>query len=573
MSRGLCLLAWVAVCSSNATPPVAPTVGAAGRPSDNLPRFAPSLRAERAAPAVIEEVCERYLKPGVTNLAAGFSYWGPPDACIAEAQKLVSENPMELHRYGACLGLPELCSMLKTKLAKENGIRGREVMVTAGANMAFVHAAIALCNPGDGAILFTPYYFSHRVALELHGIVPVLVDCDIDMVPCANNLQAALARAREKGIKIRMVTIVTPGNPSGTVIEQQRLHDLTKVCAENRVWLVCDETYEYFTFDGAVHTSPTAADGVINIYSLSKSYGLAGWRVGYLAYPPSLHAVMLKAQDTLVTNCPIISQRVAIAALGVGSAWVRDKVRTLEASRKAIYEAIEPLNPALANGAFYFMIKVPSMLDELETVGLLAEKHRVLLTPGSAFGMPGYCRIAFGAIHPDDAHQVGLRMMKGMTEMVRAGLRLSFDLQRSIPLASGRQGFWGRLDDEDKLIAQVGPSASASRFVWTPPTDFTCLGLCRPSFLDVHGSLSLKYMRRKHTRSISKRQQTARCSRSRTTPKLGHVVSQWLLGSPILREQSPDGQIARRVRHDLHRNKLSSHSHVLTQIVMNTPIL
>jgi len=302
-----------------------------------------------------------------------------------------------------------------------------------------------------------------------------LVECDTDLVPCANNLQAALASAREKGINVRMATIVTPGNPSGAVIGQQRLLELTKVCASSSIWLVCDETYEYFTFDGAVHVSPTATDGVINIYSLSKSYGLAGWRVGYMAYPPSLHSVMLKAQDTLVTNCPIISQRVAMAALGVGSSWVREKVKTLEAGRSAIYDAIEPLNPAQANGAFYFMIKVPSMLDEMETVGLLAEKHKVLLTPGSAFGMPGYCRIAFGAVNPDDSQDLGLRMTKGMTEMVRAGLRLSFDLQRSIPLASGRQGFWGRLDDEDKLIAQeaykINQQASADGKVFSIEDD------------------------------------------------------------------------------------------------------
>ena len=340
--RGVCALACLSVCASNAALPPAPSGGAGALPADGQAlSFAPAQRAVLAAPAIIEEVCEKYLKPGVTNLAAGFSYWGPPDACIVEAQKVLSENPAELHRYGACLGLPELVSMLKIKLAKENGIRGREVMVTAGANMAFVHAAIALCNPGDGAILFTPYYFSHRVALELHGIIPILVECDTDLVPCANNLQAALASAREKGINVRMATIVTPGNPSGAVIGQQRLLELTKVCASSSIWLVCDETYEYFTFDGAVHVSPTATDGVINIYSLSKSYGLAGWRVGYMAYPPSLHSVMLKAQDTLVTNCPIISQRVAMAALGVGSSWVREKVKTLEPGRSAIYDAIE----------------------------------------------------------------------------------------------------------------------------------------------------------------------------------------------------------------------------------------
>jgi len=435
-----------------------------GGSSDQLPlRFAASDRAANAAPAVIEEVCEKYLKPGVTNLAAGYSYWAPPPQCIAEAQKLLTENSMELHRYGACLGLPELLKLLKQKLEKENGIRGREIMVTAGANMAFVNVAMCLCNPGDTAILFKPYYFSHRVALELHGITPMYVDCDEELIPSALKLQEALAAAKEQGIRVKMVTIVTPGNPSGSVIPQQRLQDLIKVCADNSIWLVSDETYEYFTYDGAEHKSPHASNGVINIFSFSKSYGLAGWRVGYVAYPPALHDVMLKAQDTLVTNCPIISQKVAVAALKVGPSWVREKVKTLQNAREAIYEAIEPLNPVRSKGAFYYMIKIPSMLAEMDTIGLLAEKYNLLFTPGSAFGMPGYLRVAFGAISPEDSEEVGMRMMKGMSEMVRAGLRLSFDLQRSIPMASGREGIWGLLDREDKLIVKESQLINRNR--------------------------------------------------------------------------------------------------------------
>ena len=352
-----------------------------------------------------------------------------------------------------CLGLPELIAMLKKKLEKENGIRGREVMVTAGANMAFVHAAMCLASPGDAAILFAPYYFSHRVALELLGVEPIYVECDDEMMPSATELAAALERAEASGVRVKMVAIVTPGNPSGAVISKLRLNELVKVCSDHKVWLVSDETYEYFTYDGAEHVSPHSADGVINIFSLSKSYGLAGWRVGYVAYPPSLHDVMLKAQDTLVTNCPIICQKIAIAALRAGKPWVIEQVKTLEASRKAIWEAIEPLNPVPVHGAFYYMVKIPSMLDEMQTIGLLAEKHHLLLTPGSAFGRPGYARIAFGAISPEESSEIGTRLMKGMSEMVRAGLRLSFDLQRSIPLASGRDGIWGQLDTEERLIS------------------------------------------------------------------------------------------------------------------------
>ena len=230
---GLGLLLHLAVCSSNGTPPsgsarLAAVRGLSPPPSDDedpTVRFRASQRALRAAPAIIEEVSEKYLKPGVTNLAAGFAYWPPPDACVEEAQRLLKENPAELHRYGACLGLPELREMLKTKLQKENGIRNREIMVTAGANMAFVNVAMCLCNPGDSAVLFTPYYFSHRVALELHGIKPLYVECDDDLVPSAHKLQvSADVYVRPRSVPAREESVPWRREAACVVVQKPLLH-------------------------------------------------------------------------------------------------------------------------------------------------------------------------------------------------------------------------------------------------------------------------------------------------------------------------------------------------------------
>eukprot|EP00960_Hanusia_phi_P057458 763575-Hanusia_phi.AAC.1 len=128
-----------------------------------------SVRAARAPAAVIEEISKRLLKPGVTNLAAGSSSWPPPPGCLEEAARLLKEGDPELHRYGDCGGLPNLLEQLKLKLKRENNIEGKEVMVTAGANQAFVNVMLAVCDPGDYVVLFKPYYYSHRVAVELAG--------------------------------------------------------------------------------------------------------------------------------------------------------------------------------------------------------------------------------------------------------------------------------------------------------------------------------------------------------------------------------------------------------------------
>ena len=108
-----------------------------------------------------------------------------------------------------------------------------------------------------------------------------------------------LDEATSEGKDVKMVVMCTVGNPSGVVMSPKNVELIQDICKIAGSWLVSDETYEYFTYNGAKHTSPNATEGVINLYSFSKAYGMPGWRVGYMAYPPTLHDDLAKVRGTM----------------------------------------------------------------------------------------------------------------------------------------------------------------------------------------------------------------------------------------------------------------------------------
>jgi aspartate/methionine/tyrosine aminotransferase len=263
-------------------------------------------------------------------------------------------------------------------------------------------------------VLFRPYYFSHLVAIELLGLTPLLVDCDETGLPDADALREALRRPTSR---VRAVTLVSPSNPSGVVCPQARALEVLEASRDAGAWLISDEAYEHFVYDGAAHESPASAstsaelaDGVVSLYTFSKSYGLAGWRVGYLSYPRCLHEPLLKVQDTLPTHPTNHAQDVALLAMSqLGDGWVRQQVASLTAAREQLWAALEPAMStgpgqgmlARPQGAYYYLLPLPPGVSEVQAIERLASRHQLLLLPGSAFGLPGCLRLSYGCLGDD----------------------------------------------------------------------------------------------------------------------------------------------------------------------------
>jgi aspartate/methionine/tyrosine aminotransferase len=362
--------------------------------------------------------------PGTISLGQGVVSYGPPDAAI-DALRAFPSDPSD-HRYGAVEGEAALVSLLEDKLRRENGIDVdaiSRVVVTAGGNQAFMNAILAITDPGDEVILQVPYYFNHEMAVEMAGARVVPVNTDEN---CQLNLAAIEAAITSR---TRAVVTVSPNNPTGAVYPESPLRALNDICRARGVFHIHDEVYEYFTYADARHFSPGSIKGAaahtISLFSLSKAYGMASWRIGYMVIPGSLWEAVNKIQDTVIICPPLASQHVAIGALHAGRAYCHAHVEQLDATRRMMASALSqpgvPCDVPQALGAFYYFLRVHTSMDALTLTERLIREHRVAVIPGSAFGAVQGChlRVSYGALDAQSAREGTSRLVKGLSDLVK----------------------------------------------------------------------------------------------------------------------------------------------------------
>ena len=357
--------------------------------------------------------------PGTISLGQGVVSYGPPPEAIEAARRF--GYALTDHRYGPVEGLPALVEAIEGKLAQENSIRVRgssRVVVTAGGNLAFVNAILAVTDPGDEVILPAPYYFNHEMAIVIAGgravAVPTLRDYQLDVQAIADAITP----------RTRAVVTVSPNNPTGAMYSAESLRAVNALCGDRGLFHIHDEAYEYFTYDGVAHFSPGAIDGAsahtVSLYSLSKAYGLASWRIGYMVIPETLWDAVNKIQDTLLICPPAVSQHAAIAALQIGRPYTSAHLPELDGLRRLIFEALGapdvPCDVPPAGGAFYYLVRVHSTLDPLVLTERLIRNHQVAVIPGSAFGDTAGCsiRISYGALRPESVAEGVGRLVSGL---------------------------------------------------------------------------------------------------------------------------------------------------------------
>jgi aspartate/methionine/tyrosine aminotransferase len=394
------------------------------KPVSSPPRVQASARMLAVQSPVIPIIGELIRStPGTISLGQGIVSYGPPREALAAAAAF--GGTLEDHRYGPVEGSPELVAAIGDKLQRENGIdiaRARRVVVTAGGNMAFMNAVLAITDPGDDVLLLTPFYFNHDMAIVMAG-------CRTLAAPTDANYQISLDAIRDALTpRTRAIVTVSPNNPSGAVYDEATLRAVNALCVERGLYHINDEAYEYFTYDGVQHFSPgtidEGRDHTISLYSLSKAYGFASWRIGYMVIPEHLFESVNKIQDTNLICPPLISQQAALAALRVGAAYCGPQVDTLAAVRELVREELRSIADLCevppATGAFYFLLRVHTTLDPFMLVERLIKEHRVAAIPGSAFGLTHGCylRISYGALDKGSVAAGVSRLVKGLRAIV-----------------------------------------------------------------------------------------------------------------------------------------------------------
>lgn len=383
-----------------------------------------SLRMRSVQDPVIPVVAELIrANPGTVSLGQGVVNFAPPPA-VYEKIEIFQENP-EIHKYGPVEGLPELRDKISEKLMAENSISTGEalqVVITAGANMGFLNALFAITDPGDEIILPAPYYFNHEMAVTMLNCKPVPVPTDNDYYPDIKKIEKAITA------HTRAVVTVSPNNPTGAVYPRELLTAVNRLCRRHKIYHITDETYEYFTYDGAVHFSPAGLEEsrrhTISLFSLSKAYGFASWRIGYMVIPDHLASAVRKIQDTNLICPPAISQYAAIGALEAGRAYCDKKVQSIAEVRTQLLKELETIGSHLfyprAEGAFYAFLRIDTGITAMEMVSRLIENHGIAVIPGNAFGMERGCylRISYGALEKETAILGIARLVEGLSEIL-----------------------------------------------------------------------------------------------------------------------------------------------------------
>ena len=361
--------------------------------------------------------------PGTISLGQGVVHYQPPETVMELLPKFLAEP--KNHLYQAVLGVPELLTALAAKLSIFNGIDINEknaVVVTAGSNMGFINAILAITSPGDEIILNTPYYFNHEMAIKMAGCHPILVPTDTDygLIPPA--IAAAITE------KTRAVVTVSPNNPTGVVYSEMALRQVNQICREKGIYHISDEAYEYFTYNGVKHFSPGAFLNsnrhTISLFSLSKAYGFASWRIGYMVIPQHLLTAVKKVQDTILICPPVVSQYAALGALQAKDNYLKDNINAIIQVREIVINKLHNLTDLCtitpANGAFYFFLKVHTKMNDLELVKKLIQEYKIAVIPGTTFGIEQGCylRVAYGALPADTAKSGIERLVKGLQTVV-----------------------------------------------------------------------------------------------------------------------------------------------------------
>ena len=357
--------------------------------------------------------------PGTISLGQGVVHYGPPPEAREGVERFFQDP--ENHKYKSESGIPALIDALRAKLEAENGIQigaGSHVVVTAGSNMGFLNAVLAIADPGDEVIVPTPYYFNHEMAVTMADCRPVLVPTDSEYRLRLDALEAAITP------RTRAILTVSPNNPTGVVYSEELLRAVNALCRACGLYHISDEAYEYFVYGGARHFSPgsiPASEGhTITLHTLSKTYGFASWRIGSMVIPAHLNEAVKKAQETNVICPPVVSQFAALGVLGAGAAFRAPKIAEFARTREIMLGELRSLgglcDVSPSQGAIYLFLRLHTDMHPMTLVERLIREHGVAVMPGTDFGPADGCclRVSYGGLPQAMAAEGVGRLVQGL---------------------------------------------------------------------------------------------------------------------------------------------------------------
>ena len=363
-----------------------------------------SFAAQNAMPSGVRRMFELAKKYSDSiNLTLGEPCFPSPDFVVEAAVRGLRDGKT---KYTPNAGIKELRDAIAHKLWHENGIKAdpdKNLIVTAGATQALMLAMVTLVNPGDEVIIQGPNWPDYKGQIDMVNAKTVYAKVD------ESNGFKMTADVIEPLItsKTKLIIINSPSNPTGGVLEWEDLQKIAELVKKYKVFVVSDEPYEKIVYDGFEQKSLAAIDGledyVLTINSLSKTYAMTGFRVGYICANEKIVENLIKLHENMIASIPEPMQLAAAEALYHAEEDVKKMVAYYDRNRRLIVDQLNRIKGVSCHypkGAFYAFPSIKGMgMTSIEAAEYIFEKTHVVTAPGSAFGPDGegYLRICYAA--------------------------------------------------------------------------------------------------------------------------------------------------------------------------------
>jgi aminotransferase len=354
---------------------------------------------------------------GAINLSQGFPDFNPPEPVLEALERIAREGP---HQYAVTWGAPNFRAALARKQSRFMQLAldpDENIVVTCGSTEAMMVAMMTACNPGDKVIVFSPFYENYAADAILCGAVPIYVEL---RPPDFSFDENELRRAFDKGAKA--LVLCNPSNPSGKVFTREELLTIAKLAEEFDAFVLTDEVYEHIVYEPHQHTYFASLPGMfertLSCSSLSKTYSMTGWRLGYVIASPSVINEARKVHDFLTVGAAAPLQEAAVTALELPDGYYRDLQRLYTEKRNIFLQYLDAagLRYTEPEGAYYVMIDISEFgwKDDIAFCEWMAREIGVAAVPGSSFfhePMNHLVRLHF-AKKPETLESAGERLVK-----------------------------------------------------------------------------------------------------------------------------------------------------------------
>jgi aminotransferase len=347
-----------------------------------------SARTRNFTESVIREMTRQAIEHGATNLAQGFPDFPAPEILKQAAAEAIAAD---FNQYSITWGAKPFRDAIAAKYRRTYNMEidpEREVTVCCGATEGMIAALLAVIDPGDEIVLFEPFYENYNPDAQLCGATARYVRL---YAPDWNFDPEELRRAFSP--RTKAIILNTPNNPTGKVFTRDELQFIAGLCQEFDALAITDEIYEHIIYDGAVHipmmSLPGMRDRSILVNSMSKTYSVTGWRVGWVLASPDLTDSIRKVHDFLTVGAATPLQQAGVVALSLGNDYYTHLAAEYSTRRDHIVESLQStgLKPFVPRGAYYVIANISSATTskDIDFVRDLVRNIGVAAVPGSSF--------------------------------------------------------------------------------------------------------------------------------------------------------------------------------------------